>query len=447
MAIRGYFLTLAAPFCLLLTPGAIQYSAAEPHVPALNNQETCPGEVLDWSPLSDGQSVERVRVTFGSDVGAIEQSWPMGVVERWDSASEGLDEPPLVKAYPVVAWHAEPTLATTEIASSVDRYPVVTNSQVGYFLDLFTRERRDVINQWLNRSGKFLGMIRDTLSRHGLPEELAFTAMIESGFNPIATSHAGARGLWQFMATTARRYGLRVDHWVDERLDPEKSTMAAAAYLRDLYNLFGSWFLAQAAYNAGEGTISRAIRATGSSDFWALARTGFLQSETKEFVPRILAATHIAREPIRYGFEPPAISAPIEERVAVPGSTDLRWVSASSGIAIDTLRSMNPVLVRGITPPGGVYELNVPPGTKSGVLAALQRPHRGAVSSRGNSGTIRAFAGDHQIHVVRPRDTVDGIARRYGVSVGDVIRWNSLAKQDQIRPGDRLRVGGTSGGR
>jgi peptidoglycan lytic transglycosylase D len=164
-------------------------------------------------------------------------------------------------------------------------------------------------------------------------------------------------------------------------------------------------------------------------------------------VPRILAATHIAREPIRYGFEPPAISSPIEERVAVPGSTDLRWVSASSGIAIDTLRSMNPVLVRGITPPGGVYVLNVPPGTKSGVLAALQRPYRGAVSSRGNSGTIRAFASDHQIHVVRPRDTVDGIARRYGVSVGDVIRWNSLAKQDQIRPGDRLRVGGTSGGR
>jgi peptidoglycan lytic transglycosylase D len=391
--------------------------------------------------------VERVTVTFGSGIGPVEQSWPTSLVERWDIASERFAEPPLAKAYPVVGWQGEPTLATTAIAPGVEHYPVVTNSQVGYFLDLFTRERRDVINQWLNRSGKFLGMIRDTLGRHGLPEELAFTAMIESGFNPIATSHAGARGLWQFMGTTARRYGLRVDHWVDERLDPEKSTMAAAAYLRDLYNLFGSWFLAQAAYNAGEGTIARAIRATGSSDFWTLARTGFLQSETKEFVPRVLAATHIGREPVRYGFEPPEISAPIKERVAVPGSTDLRWVSASSGIAIDTLRSMNPVLVRGITPPGGVYELNVPPGTTSGVLAALQRPHRAAVSGRGNSGTIRAFAGDQPIHVVRPRDTVDGIARRYGVSVGDVIRWNSLAKQDQIRPGDRLRVGGTSGGR
>ncbi len=416
-------------------------------MPALNDQETCPGDVQDSSTLSDGQGVERVRLTLGLDIGPVEQSWPTSLVERWDIESEGLAEPMPAKADPMVAWHAESSVATPGAVEGVDRYPVVTNSQVGYFLDLFTRERRDVINQWLNRSGKFLGMIRDTLSRHGLPEELAFTAMIESGFNPIATSHAGARGLWQFMATTARRYGLRVDHWVDERLDPEKSTLAAAAYLRDLYNLFGSWFLAQAAYNAGEGTIARAIRATGSSDFWALARTSFLHSETKEFVPRILAATHIGREPIRYGFEPPQISAPIEERVAVPGSTDLRSVSASSGIAIDTLRSMNPVLVRGITPPGGAYELNVPPGTKSGVLAALQRPHRPAGSSRGAAGTIRAFAGDHQVHVVRPRDTVDGIARRYGVSVGDVVRWNGLARQDQIRPGDRLRVGGTSGGR
>jgi membrane-bound lytic murein transglycosylase D len=290
-------------------------------------------------------------------------------------------------------------------------------------------------------------MIRETLGRHGLPEELAFTAMIESGFNPIATSHAGARGLWQFMAATARRYGLRVDHWVDERLDPEKSTMAAAAYLRDLYNLFGSWFLAQAAYNAGEGAVARAIRATGSSDFWALARTSFLHRETKEFVPQILAATQIGREPIRYGFEPPQLNPSVQERVAVPGSTDLRWVSVSAGISIETLRSLNPVLVRGITPPGGEFELNVPPGTRSGVLAALERPQRSSAFNRGGLSMLRVSTGDHQIHVVRPRDTVDGIAKRYGVSVGDVLRWNSMAKQDRIRPGDRLRVGGTPTGR
>jgi membrane-bound lytic murein transglycosylase D len=272
--------------------------------------------------------------------------------------------------------------------------------------------------------------------------------MIESGFNPVATSHAGARGLWQFMAATARRYGLRIDHWVDERLDPEKSTMAAAAYLRDLYNLFGSWFLAQAAYNAGEGTVARAIRATGSSDFWTLARTGFLRRETKEFVPQILAATHIGREPLRYGFEPLQPSPPLWERVAVPGSTDLRWVSASSGIAIDALRSLNPELVQGVTPPGGPYDLSVPVGTRSGVLVALAQPRRASVAGSGPaSGAIRASADHQQIHVVRPRDTVNSIAKRYGVSVGDVLRWNSLATQDRIRPGDRLHVIGVPGGK
>jgi membrane-bound lytic murein transglycosylase D len=428
-AIRAGFLAFGAVFCLVLAPGAVRYGDAESHLLILDTLETCPEALPEWIP------------------DPIEQGWPTALLSGDNSAPEDLVESVPPTAYPIAVWNTEPATSATVITPGSDHYPVVTNSQVGYFLERFTRERRDVINQWLNRSGRFLGMIRETLSRHGLPEELAFTAMIESGFNPIATSHAGARGLWQFMAATARRYGLRVDHWVDERLDPEKSTMAAAAYLRDLYNLFGSWFLAQAAYNAGEGTVARAIRATGSSDFWTLARTSFLQRETKEFVPQILAATHIGREPIRYGFEPPQPSPPLEERVIVPGSTDLRWVSASAGIAVETLRSLNPALVRGITPPGGEYQLNVPQGTRSEVLAALERPRRAVGFSRATSATIRASKTDHQIHVVRPRDTVDGIAKRYGVSVGDVLRWNSLAKQDPIRPGDRLRVGAAPGGR
>jgi len=447
MGNQARFRALAACFWLILTSGAVQYSAADPRLSGFDNLETCQSDSPDSTHFA-GHDGERPALVVGS-IGYIEQGWPRVLLDEQDTTAEvfGESAPAAVVAYPLSAWALARTPEATGVALGVEHYPVVTNSQVGFFLDRFTRERREVINQWLTRSGRFLDMIRETLSRHGLPEELAFTAMIESGFNPIATSHAGARGLWQFMATTARRYGLRVDHWVDERLDPEKSTMAAAAYLRDLYNLFGSWFLAQAAYNAGEGTVARAIRATGSSDFWALARTSFLHRETKEFVPQILAATHIGREPIRYGFEPPQPSPPAEERVAVPGSTDLRWVSASSGIAIETLRSLNPVLVRGVTPPGGEYELNVPPGTRPGVLAALERPRRAAGFGGGTPGTIRAFAGDQQIHVVRPRDTVDGIARRYGVSVGDVLRWNSLARQDPIRPGDRLRVGGASGGR
>src|SRR5207253_4017571 len=162
--------------------------------------------------------------------------------------------------------------------------------------------QRDVIGLWLRRSGHYLGMIYDVFRAKGLPEDLAFTAMIESGFDPLAGSRAGAKGLWQFMAPTARLYGLRVDRWVDERLDPEKSTVAAAAYLRDLHARYGSWELAQAAYNAGAVKIDKAMKATGSTDFWDLTRSRFLKRETKDFVPAIQAAMVIGRDPGQYGF-------------------------------------------------------------------------------------------------------------------------------------------------
>src|SRR5919106_3391977 len=145
-------------------------------------------------------------------------------------------------------------------------------------------------------------MIRNVLKTRGLPEELAYTAMIESGFNPVAVSRVGAKGMWQFMAATARRYGLRVDQWIDERLDPQKSTVAAASYLRDLHGIFGSWALAQAAYNAGEMRVIRALRVTGEKDFWPLTRTQHLARETKDFVPQIQAAVVIGRDPGRDGF-------------------------------------------------------------------------------------------------------------------------------------------------
>jgi LysM repeat protein len=318
--------------------------------------------------------------------------------------------------------------------AAVSAYPVDHDQdQVRFFLDRFTGSRRDLLTLYLSRSSKYLGMIRETLKRNGLPEDLAFTAMIESGFNPVAVSRAGAKGLWQFMAATARRYGLRVDQWVDERLDPEKSTVAAAAYLRDLYSQFGSWHLAQAAYNAGESTVTKAIQATGSTDFWTLARSRFLKRETKEFVPQIQAATVIGRDPARFGFEAGEVREHAVERVVVPASTDLRRLSAVSGISPETLRSLNPVLVRGVTPPGTSYEVAVPPGSRSSVVSALAR------KDRLNAGSTRVAAA-RDVHVVRPRETVSSIAKHYGVSVNDLLRWNRLDKQDPIRPGDRLRI-------
>jgi membrane-bound lytic murein transglycosylase D len=294
--------------------------------------------------------------------------------------------------------------------------------------------------------------------------------MIESGFNPVAVSRAGAAGLWQFMASTARRYGLRVDQWVDERFDPEKSTFAAASYLRDLYRQFGSWQLAQAAYNAGELSVTRAIQATGTSDFWALSRSRFLPRETKEFVPQIAAATLIGRNPFEYGFEGFETTVTSFETVSVPPSTDLRWLAAITGISLDVLRAMNPSLVRAVTPPGAPHTLKVPLGNGPAVLAAIDAPRpkslvAGAPARRPARVTpagrkppplvaaapqsdvrVSRAAGTssttpvRDVHVVRPRDTVSAIARHYGVSIDNVLRWNELENAHRIRPGDRLRV-------
>jgi membrane-bound lytic murein transglycosylase D len=302
-------------------------------------------------------------------------------------------------------------------------YPIAVNPQVQRFLDRFTGARREVVNLWAGRAGRYLGMIRDVLKARGLPEELAYTAMIESGFNPVAVSRAGAKGMWQFMAGTARGYGLRVDPWIDERLDPEKSTIAAAAYLRDLYTMFGSWTLALAAYNAGEVKVSRAIRATGSSDFWTLAKTNHLRMETRDFVPAIHAATLIAQDPGRYGFEFIDAGPLAVETVSVPASTDLRRLAPRTGIALDTLRTLNPVLVRAITPPGDAWQLKVPAGTRDDVMTALARPGKPTPPAKiARGGTLRPAASRGDVHVVRPRDTVGSIDKRYGVSVSDVLR-------------------------
>ena len=326
-------------------------------------------------------------------------------------------------------------LNAVALAPDFPDYPRVMNDDVQYFLDRFTGSRRMVVELWMSRSGRYLAMIQEVFRNQGLPTDLAFTAMIESGFNPRAVSRVGAKGLWQFMAPTARRYGLRVDRWVDERLDPEKSTVAAAAYLRDLYRQFGAWELAQAAYNAGEVVVSRAIRVTGSSDFWALTRTEYLRRETREFVPAIQAATLIGRDPDQYGFEVGGEPWDDTERISVPPSTDLRRLSTVAGISPAMLRALNPTLVRGVTPPGTRWEIRVPAGTREGVLAAL--------APRRSVGIAKARASRHaaaEIHVVRPRETVTSIAKRYGLSVKEVLRWSSLESQDPIRPGDRLRV-------
>lgn len=324
-------------------------------------------------------------------------------------------------------------------------YEIQDRAEVREFVDRYqTGYRKAVVHRWLTRSGRYLDMIREIFAQRGLPEELIFTAMIESGFDPVAASRVGARGLWQFMAPTARLYGLRVDRWTDERLDPEKSTRAAAAYLKDLFTMYGSWPLAQAAYNGGALRINRAIQNLKTTDFWQLTRGRHLAEETKNFVAAIQAAALIAREPERFGFAVTPDPALRYETIRVPAGTKLPRIAADSGIDPLELKQLNSELRMGQTPPSEAYALKVPPGGADKVRVVLEREatqRAVAVAPRRGAGTVASARQDGDgVHVVKPQDTVGGIAKRYGVSVAELRRWNQLSEQAKIFPGDRLRV-------
>jgi membrane-bound lytic murein transglycosylase D len=354
---------------------------------------------------------------------------------RWNDV---FGEPSQALAPRVVSFTppADPAPRITLAARPSAAYRVHDNRHVRFFIDRFrTGDRRAVVESWLARAGRYLPMILDVLREKGLPDELVFTAMIESGFNPVAVSHAGAKGLWQFMAPTARLYGLRVDRWLDERLDPEKSTVAAANYLRDLYNQFGSWDLAQAAYNAGEFRVQQAIQGTGSRDFWRLHRSPLLVEETKNYVPAIHAATLIGREPARYGFTVVPEEPLRYEQVMVPRGSRLGRLAALSGVTLRELELLNPELWQRQTPPDSTWELKVPLGTGDAVLAAVLLD----AAPRKPAPTPQAG-----VHVVKSGETLWHIARQYGVSPGQLARWNGLEKPDRIFPGEHLRVAAAS---
>lgn len=371
---------------------------------------------------------------------------PVKLPEFVDNFVHGPDPVRIVQA--PVAQEPPTAVASAELVRSAPAQPEYKverdNHHVRQFIDLFqTGYRRAVVEGWLSQSGRYLPMILDVFRQKGLPDELVFTAMIESGFNPRAVSRAGAKGIWQFMAPTAKRYGLRIDEWMDERLDPEKSTIAAARHLLDLYAVFGSWNLVQAAYNAGEMRLLQAIRAMGTSDFWTLRSGPVLPDETKNFIPAIQAATVIAQEPERYGFVVTPAEPLSYEIVMVPRSTKLTRLAGQAGIATDSLERLNPELRLKETPPDGPYPLKVPVSDAKLVRAVLERG-----SSVRHVGLAPADQAPRRtvstVHVVKPRDTAASIARRYGISVADLLRWNDIQGTPRIRPGDRLRLTGVS---
>jgi len=269
-------------------------------------------------------------------------------------------------------------------AATVARWdiPVVRNEPVDRFVTLFTGRRSGLMAEYLKRSGRYEGMIRTKLRKAGMPEDLVYLTMIESGFNPNARSHANAVGLWQFMSPTARGYGLRVDGYVDERRDPERSTDAALRYLRDLHTQLGSWYLAAAAYNGGDGRISRALMAEtgrvkgqGDADFWRIRHR--LPRETREYVPLMVAAAVVGKEPEKYGLGGVERWMPLQsDTVSVPGGTRLATVARAAGVSENEVTRLNPHLVRKQTPPGKKeFPVRIPEGRQprfAGAFPALQ---------------------------------------------------------------------------
>lgn len=321
-----------------------------------------------------------------------------------------------------------PALDVTEVPAAV--VPIVVNRKVEQFIKYFQTRGRKYFTTWLGRSPDYMPMVTGILREYGLPDDLFYIAFIESGLNPNSRSRAKAVGMWQFIKGTAKKYGLRVDFWIDERRDPEKSTRAAAKYFRDLYGHFGSWYLAAASYNAGEGRVLKAMRKHRSDDFWEISsHRRPLKKETKEYVPKYLAAMMIAKDPASYGF---GITQYVEyvnyEKVSVPEATDLRVIAESAGTTVEEIKRLNPELLHWFTPPNYPgYEIKLPRGTKEQFVenfAKIPPPQR-----------IQFLQ-----HKVRRGETISKIAKRYGTSVKPILYLNNISNLRSLRPGTTIIV-------
>lgn len=319
------------------------------------------------------------------------------------------------------------TQAIAAVAEEKPDLPVELNEAVLSCLDLYQGRLRDWFATALSRGQPYLPHIRKVFGEEGIPQDLAYVALVESAFKSTAYSRARAKGQWQFIAATGRRYGLRQDWWIDERSDPEKSAHAAARYLKALYGMFGDWNLALAGYNAGEAKVARAMKRYKTSDFWQLRKTRAFRRETKNYVPLIHAAIVIAKAPERYGFTVSPEAAPEFERVAVEGAYDLRVVAECASEPVETLRTLNPTLRRMATPADRTFELRVPTGRADAVSRCLaELPPEKRVSFR--------------THVVRRGQTLAGIARANGVAARDIAEANYLPAGRRLRPGTEIII-------
>ncbi len=372
----------------------------------------------------------------------------------------------------------------------------ILNNEVLAFLEHYTQDAKGKFQTAIKRSGAFLDMMKEVFREEGIPEDLVYMAHVESAFKIHAYSRARAKGIWQFIASTARKYGLRVDWWIDERSNPEKAARAAAVYLKDLYTMFGDWYLAMAAYNAGEGKIQRALKRSKKKDFWGIAKTRYIRRETKNYVPAVLASILIAKNPSRFGFQE-NYDPPLKyDKVIVDSTTDLRVIAKCAETSVKDIKSLNPALYRMQTPPGDTnFYVNVPEGKgeiftqnfarvpkKDRILYTRHRVRRGDTLStiaRKYGTTIKAIQsankmgrrtlireksyliiprssyfpsdfsaqkskkyarGERINYKIRKGDTLYSLARRYNTNVKSILLWNNISASKTLYPGERLTI-------
>ncbi|MEQ1569569.1 MAG: LysM peptidoglycan-binding domain-containing protein [Myxococcota bacterium] len=360
-------------------------------------------------------------------------------VEAEELAERGLTDD--LSGAPVpVGLYADPAAALAHDPLFLDQIdpsefdiPIEVNDSVVKWMRYFTGSGRVYYERWLGRSTRYQPMMRAALAEAGLPQDLVYLSMIESGYNTYAYSHSDAAGLWQFIPSTGKVYDLRIDWWVDDRRDPEAALGAAIDFLGELHHMFGDWRLAWAAYNGGPGRVRRSIDKAGTKDFWKIADGDLLHSETQNYVPKIMAAAIIGKHPERYGFTGITYQEELTYDVAkVDGSVELGVLAECAGMTLDDLKALNPALRRYATPPEG-YELRVPAGKKSTFVAALDR-----VPASERLVTVH--------HTVKRGESLSIIAGKYGTTVDAISDANGLRNVNRITVGASLIIPRTGDG-
>jgi peptidoglycan lytic transglycosylase D len=392
-------------------------------------------DAVDWMLESgyDPNSDPKLSELFHRVVDTV-YAYELQAFRAGDSFSEAPAVPAAIDEVAEITVPADPRLKerAEEAAKSISHdLPLTVNDQVLPFLNFFQTPRgRAIVETGLRRSGRYREMISRVLQEEGMPQDLIYLAQAESAFQPLALSRAGARGIWQFVAYRGQQYGLRHTWWIDERQDPEKATRAAAQHLRDLYKIYGDWYLAMAAYNCGPGNVQKGIERTGYADFWELYKRNVLPRETKNYVPIIIALTLIAKDAAHYNIQAEP-EAPVPTDVVKPGrAIDLRLVAETIDSDVETLRSLNPSLLRLATPDDPSFELHLPQGTAEKFSAEIADiPPEKWVSWRR--------------HRVESGETLASIAKKYHVTPVAVADANSLERNAALEAGEKLIIPAT----